>query len=168
MIQDVFDVFKRINELKERFGLKNTAVKVPEKKEQISFIKELQDKISTDAKNQPNILQSDTSVKNDSIVKNVTDLNKMAENILTTQGVSPSLVNYILKISNTSKSDEGLKDFLNPEKDNNVAGKMESNAALLKNYLGQSNGDYKKAVDAYIQMKKTTDDGSGTVYNDYF
>jgi soluble lytic murein transglycosylase-like protein len=169
MIEDVYKVMDRINEIKGRFGMNKkaeTAVELTTDKKS-SFADEL------------------NSVKNTSLTASngmrlnramsVDDINSLAEKISLKEGVSPSLVKKIIKAESDYDVDAvsskgamglmqlmpataeslGVADPFSPEE--NITGGVKHLKQLIQSY----HGDYKKAVAAYNAGKTAVDRNNG-------
>jgi soluble lytic murein transglycosylase-like protein len=168
MIEDVYRVMARINDIKSRFGLNPKNV-MPEQKETktASFESHLEDSKGLSAAS-----QSGNKIKRE---MNVDEINSLAEKIAIREGVSPTLVKRIIKAESdydvdavsakgamglmqlmpTSAEEFGVADPFSP--DENITGGVK----MLKKLINSYQGDYNKAVAAYNAGKAAVDRNNG-------
>jgi hypothetical protein len=168
MIEDVYRVMARINDIKSRFGLNPQNV-MPEQKEQTSASFESH---LDDAKGLSMTSQTGSKIKRE---MSVDEINTLAEKIAVREGVSPTLVKRIIKAESnydvdaisskgamglmqlmpTSAEEFGVADPFSP--DENIAGGVK----MLKKLINSYQGDYNKAVAAYNAGKAAVDRNNG-------
>jgi soluble lytic murein transglycosylase-like protein len=171
MIEDVYRVMDRINEIKGRFGLNKTASEETDTtqsqtKKKTSFADAL-DSASSD--------MTPTSGQRLDRAMTVDEINSLAEKVANHEGVSPSLVKGIIKAESDYDVDAvsskgalglmqlmpetaeslGVADPFSPEQ--NITGGVKYLKGLIQSY----HGDYKKAVAAYNAGKAAVDKNGG-------
>lgn len=169
MIEDVYAVMDRINEIKGRFGLNKkaeTAVEVTTDKKS-GFSDQL------DSLNTGNVTPSNGKRLDRAMT--VDEINSLAEKVAIKEGVSPSLVKKIIKAESDYDVDAvsskgalglmqlmpetaeslGVADPFSPEE--NITGGVKHLKQLIQSY----HGDYKKAVAAYNAGKAAVDRNNG-------
>jgi soluble lytic murein transglycosylase-like protein len=168
MIEDVYRVMSRINDIRSRFGLNPPNV-VPEQKEKaaVSFESHLED-----SKGLAATTHADSRIKRE---MSVDEINSLAEKIAVREGVSPTLVKKIIKAESdydvdavsakgamglmqlmpSSAEEFGVADPFSP--DENITGGVK----MLKKLINSYQGDYNKAVAAYNAGKAAVDRNNG-------
>jgi soluble lytic murein transglycosylase-like protein len=171
MIEDVYRVMDRINEIKGRFGLNKTASEETDTmqsqtKKKTSFTDELDSASSG---------MTPTSGQRLDRAMTVDEINSLADKVASREGVSPSLVKGIIKAESDYDVDAvsskgalglmqlmpetaeslGVADPFSPEQ--NITGGVKYLKGLIQSY----HGDYKKAVAAYNAGKAAVDKNGG-------
>jgi soluble lytic murein transglycosylase-like protein len=168
MIEDVYRVMSRINDIRSRFGLNPPSIQ-PEKKEKTaaSFESHLEDSKGLSA-----ATHTDSRAKRE---MSVDEINSLAEKIAVREGVSPTLVQKIIKAESdydvdavsakgamglmqlmpNSAEEFGVADPFSP--DDNITGGVK----MLKKLINSYQGDYNKAVAAYNAGKTAVDRNNG-------
>jgi soluble lytic murein transglycosylase-like protein len=168
MIEDVYRVLDRINEIRERFGLnrpidiqENTTVKG----------KSFADTLNETRNGFEGAVEQIHSGNNYRTHMNAEEIDSLAERISKKEGISPALVKAIIRNESGYDADAvspkgamglmqlmpstveelGVADPFSPEE--NITG----GARMLKKLLGTYQGDYRRAVAAYNAGKNAVD-----------
>lgn len=166
MIDDMYNVMLRINEIKSRFGLNKTVNQTAEKTKASSF-----DDLTGDAMN---LLNGGYGIyDNENLSKN--EIDRIADFYSKKKGVPSPLVRSVIKAESDYNIDAvsskgamglmqlmpdtaeglGVKNPFNPEE--NIKGGV----TLLKSLIDSYNGDYKLALAAYNAGKRNVDRAGG-------
>ena len=168
----MFSVMQRINEIKNRFGLKKSDQQQNMKNLDMNYDK-FQEKAIANVKP----AEGEGNGKNiDGIAgKSVSEINKIAEFYAGQNGISPSLVKAVIKTESgfnpnavSRKGARGLMQLMpSVIKDSGVRNPFDpkenvnAGVGLLKNLLEEYDGDYKKALSAYNAGKRAVDRSGG-------
>jgi soluble lytic murein transglycosylase-like protein len=173
MIEDVYRVLDRINEIRERFGLNKTA----ELPENIAVKgKSFTETLSETRSGFEGAVEPLHAGNNYRTHMSADEIDSLAERISKKEGISPALIKAIIKNESGYDADAispkgamglmqlmpsaveelGVADPFSPEE--NITG----GARMLKKLLGTYQGDYRRAVAAY-NAGKTAVDKSGDI-----
>jgi soluble lytic murein transglycosylase-like protein len=154
MIEDVYNVMSRINEIKSRFGLSRSHA-APAVTEKNQTFKNMADEAINSIKNSFDVFEDGKATK--------TDIDKIIDYYSKKKGIPSSLVRSVVKAESDYRTDAispkgamglmqlmpetamglGVENPFNPEE--NIRGGV----TLLKNLLDNYKGDYKLALAAY-------------------
>jgi len=169
MIEDMYNVMMRINEIKSRFGL------MPPKKNMINQSEKLKDKNFGDMVDEKvGFLNKNYGLYEEGRVTRK-DIDKMVEYYSKQKGIPAELVHSLIKVESdynveaySPKGAMGLVQLMpetamelgveNPfDPDENIRGGV----TLLKSLIDRNNGDYKLALAAYNAGQKSVDRAGG-------
>ena len=169
MIEDMYNVMMRINEIKSRFGL------MPPKKNMINQGEKLKDKNFGDMVDEKvGFLNKNYGLYEEGSVTRK-DIDKMVEYYSKQKGIPAELVHSLIKVESdynveaySPKGAMGLVQLMpetamelgveNPfDPDENIRGGV----TLLKSLIDRNNGDYKLALAAYNAGQKSVDRAGG-------
>jgi len=168
MIEDVYRVLDRINEIRERFGLNKTA-EIPANTDTKG--KSFTDTLDETRKGFEGAFEPLRAGNNFRTHMSVEEIESLADRISRKEGISPSLVKAIIRNESGYDADAvspkgamglmqlmpsaveelGVADPFSPEE--NITG----GARMLKKLLGTYQGDYRRAVAAYNAGKSAVD-----------
>ncbi len=166
MIENMYDIMARINELKNRFGLNQKASSVPEKTVSNSF-----NKMTEEALKVKDVINTDLSGSKES----ANNINSLVDRYSAQNNISSALVKAVIKTESgydpsvvSSKGAMGLMQLMpNTAKDYGVGNPFDAEqnikggVTMLKDLLDHYKGDYKQALAAYNAGKATVDKHGG-------
>jgi len=171
VVEDIYRVMSRINEIRSRFGLNKTPVIQETAKTDSTFQSQVDAAVVSSAKNSG--ISSQGTVYRQSMDQ--AGIDKLAERIALKEGVSPTLVKSMINAESGYDPDAvsakgamglmqlmpdtaeefGVADPFSPEQ--NITGGVK----MLRKLMNSYQGDYKKAIAAYNAGKTTVDKNGG-------
>lgn len=158
MIKDMYDVMQRINEIKQRFGLKKP-LQINKHQSTINYQK-IHDKALADI-TEKNVVSSEVNKDKKNLTKS--DINQIVELYSERNRVPASLVKAMIKhessynpravsprgamglmqLMPSTAKEAGVEDPFSPEEN------IKAGTTILSRLLNEYNGDYKRALAAY-------------------